>query len=163
VTYIGGTPFSACAAAAAEVRQTRVFNPFALQACDHAVRVSPALPAEIAVAYVNRSVIDLTLADATAALVDTAAAMRMDPGLAEAYLNRGLALAAAHRSGEAIQAFGEAIRLHVPRPEQAWFDRATVREDDGDLGGAYSDYRRASELNPEWDSPRKELSRFSVH
>jgi hypothetical protein len=37
-----------------------------------------------------------------------------------------------------------------------------AREDAGDLVGAYLDYRQASQLDPAWDRPKKELARFTV-
>lgn len=32
----------------------------------------------------------------------------------------------------------------------------------GDVRAAYYDYRRASELDPEWRAPREDLQRFRV-
>ena len=31
-----------------------------------------------------------------------------------------------------------------------------------DLQGAYMDFRKASELKPDWEMPKKEMSRFVV-
>jgi hypothetical protein len=40
--------------------------------------------------------------------------------------------------------------------------RAIAHENLGDLTAAYRDYSKAAELDPDWDAPKKELTRFTV-
>ncbi len=162
VTILGVSPLAACANAAADARRTGIGTRFALEMCDRAIQTWPLSQIDLAVAYVNRSVIDLVRADAASAIADTHAAIRLDATLAEAWLDRGIALSGVHRSSEAIRDFAVALHLNIAKPELAYFDRAMAREDSGDLKGAYADYRHAADLNPGWAKPREELARFTV-
>ena len=50
----------------------------------------------------------------------------------------------------------------MSEPAKAYFNRAMAHEGMDDLKSAYLDYRKAEEIQPEWDAPRKELDRFTV-
>lgn len=162
VTIIGTTPAAACEAAAAEAKRNEAGTRTELETCDRVVEAWPSPRLETAVAYVNRSVIHFVRGETAAAIADTSAAIRLDDGLGEAFLNRGIALAAEHRPGEAIRDFTRAVSLRLNTPALAYFDLALAREDSGDLAGAYRDFRRAAEADPAWDAPRAELARFKV-
>ena len=47
-------------------------------------------------------------------------------------------------------------------PTGSCFNRAMAYEDNGDLKNAYLDYLEAAELNPAWDQPARQLTRFNV-
>jgi tetratricopeptide (TPR) repeat protein len=162
VTIIGTSPLAACAAAAAEAKRTGIGTRFELDTCDRAIETWPAPQANVAVAYINRSVVHIARGESAAAIADANRAIRLNAALGEAYLDRAIALSADHRPAEAIRDFERAIELNVHQLELAYFDRAIALEDCGDIKGAYLDYRRAAELNPAWDKPRQELARFTV-
>jgi tetratricopeptide (TPR) repeat protein len=162
VTIIGTSPLAACAAAAAEAKRTGVGTHFELETCDRAIETWPSPPANVSIAYINRSVIRIARGETEAAIADANQAIRVNATMGEAYLDRAIALSADHRPAEAIRDFERAIELNVRQPELAYFDRAIALEDSGDVRGAYLDYRRAAELNPAWDKPRQELARFTV-
>jgi len=162
VTIIGTSPLAACAAAASEAKRTGIGTRFELETCNQAIETWPSPPANVAIAYINRSVIRIARGETDAAIADADRAIRVNATLGEAYLDRAIALSAAHRATEAIRDFARAIELNVRQPELAYFDRAIALEDSGDIKGAYLDYRHAAELNPAWDKPRQELTRFTV-
>lgn len=130
--------------------------------CDTAVEISKYRRDELAAAYVNRSVLRLAAGQYQGALADSDAAIHIKFILPQAHINRGIALSAEKRNGEAVQAFTDALTLNVSHPEIVYFDRAIAREDNGDMKGAYLDYRQASQLAPTWDTPRQQLARFAV-
>jgi tetratricopeptide (TPR) repeat protein len=162
VTILGTSPFAACAAAALEAKRTGIGTRFGLELCNRAIQTWTPPSADLAHALVNRSVIHILLADPGAAIADTDQAIRLDPALAEAYLDRGIALSAENRPAQAEDDFTQALSLKPAHPELAYFDRAAVREDVGDIKGAYLDYGQAATLSPGWEQPRKELARFTV-
>ena len=87
----------------------------------------------------------------------------IDPQQPEAYLNKGAALIRRRtmrptRSG----LFTVALERNTSRPDIAHYGRAVANEALGNLAAAYRDYRRASELDPDWEEPRAELARFRV-
>lgn len=63
---------------------------------------------------------------------------------------------------EACSLFDTAIRYNTRKPAFAYFGRAVSSEIGGDVKSAYRDYKRASELAPEWQEPIAELTRFRV-
>ena len=54
------------------------------------------------------------------------------------------------------------IELEPLEPEKAYYNRAIAHEQLGNVRGAYFDYLKASELAPEWEQPRMQLTRFTV-
>jgi tetratricopeptide (TPR) repeat protein len=162
VTIIGTSPLAACAAAASEAKRTGAGTRFELETCDRAIETWPSPPANVAISYINRSVVHIARGETAAAIADANRAIRLNGTLAEAYLDRAIALSTDNRPTEAIPDFDRAIELNVRQPELAYFDRAIELEDCGDIKDAYFDYRRAAELNPAWDKPRQQLARFTV-
>jgi tetratricopeptide (TPR) repeat protein len=130
--------------------------------CDTAVEISRDRRDELAAAYVNRSVLRLAVGQYKGALADSDAAIHIKFIIPQAHINRGIALSAEKRNGEAVHAFTDALALNPSHPEIVYFDRAMAREDDGDTKGAYLDYRQASLLAPTWDTPKQQLARFAV-
>ncbi|MEJ0048001.1 MAG: hypothetical protein WDN04_19185 [Rhodospirillales bacterium] len=162
VTILGVSPLAACANAAADARRTGIAHASRwrcaiaqsrLGLCRKSIWPSPTSIAASST---------WCAPDAASAIADTHAAIRLDATLAEAWLDRGIALSGVHRSSEAIRDFAVALHLNIAKPELAYFDRAMAREDSGDLKGAYADYRHAADLNPAGAKPREELARFTV-
>ena len=90
------------------------------------------------------------------------AAIALDPEQPEAYLNKGAALIRRQNPQEALQLFTVALERNTSRPAIAHYGRAVANEALGNVAAAYRDYRRASELAPDWAEPRTELARFRV-
>jgi tetratricopeptide (TPR) repeat protein len=155
-------PLQRCADAAARIVAGDVSASRSVDFCDTAVEISKDRRDELAAAYVNRSVLRLAAGQYKTALADSDAAIHIKFIIPQAHINRGIALSAEKRSGEAIHAFTDALALNPARPEVVYFDRAMAREDNGDMKGAYLDYRQASQLAPTWDSPKQQLARFAV-
>lgn len=133
-----------------------------VQRCDDAVLEEGADRTRLVSTHVNRGIIRLRRGDARGAMADFNEATRLNPNEPEAYLNRGGLLLRDAQTADAIGQFDSALARQTRRPELAYFGRAVAHEEAGNLRAAYSDYRRASELAPGWDSPRVELARFRV-
>ena len=112
--------------------------------------------------HVNRGILRLRRNQIDAAIADFDQAIRLDPRQPEAYLNKGAALIRLNNPTEALRLFTVAIEYHTRRPEIAHFGRAIANESLGNVRAAYDDYRRASELDPDWSDPQTELRRFRV-
>lgn len=133
----------------------------ALQQCSEALAGKQSLTDRIAT-LVNRGTIQAAVGETGAALADYGAALELAPDRADIYVDRGVALFRGKRPIEAVAEFTYALSLGPATPERVYFDRAMAREDSGDLRGAYADYRQAAALNPFWDAPARELTRFQV-
>jgi len=58
--------------------------------------------------------------------------------------------------------FDKALALKTSRPALAYYGRAMVNEDQGNVRQAYADLQRARELEPGWALPAQELKRYVV-
>jgi tetratricopeptide (TPR) repeat protein len=116
----------------------------------------------IAAAYINRGLLHFARSEFDKAIADSNVALELDNNLPEAMINRGAALLQKHRPADAAADFTNALQLAPAHLERIYFDRAMAREDMGDIKGAYADYRQAAQLNPQWDEPKQQLTRFKV-
>jgi len=115
-----------------------------------------------AATYVNRGIIEAGRGNRERALADYEAALRLKPKLSEAFANRGNLHRAEGRLAAALADYDRAIEYGPKEPHLVHFNRAVVREQTGAIRDAYFDYKRASELAPDWPPPQRELKRFTV-
>ena len=112
--------------------------------------------------HVNRGILYYLAANLTAANYDYDQAIAMDPNEPEAWLNKGMAALKAGHSQAAAPMFEKALALKTVRPALAYYGRAIVNEDRGDIRQAYADLQKARELEPRWALPGEELKRYVV-
>ncbi|MGA0806622.1 MAG: tetratricopeptide repeat protein [Pseudohongiellaceae bacterium] len=134
-----------------------------MEICDRAVNGYDGASENVAESYNNRGVLWFMQTDLAAALEDFRRAIREQGSLAQAHVNLGYTLNALQRWDEAIAALTRGIELGTDEAARALFSRAIAHEERGQLRAAYDDYRRASELEPEWEPPRVELQRFRIN
>jgi tetratricopeptide (TPR) repeat protein len=112
---------------------------------------------------VNRSFIRLRMMDYPGTVADAEASLLLAPDLAEAHLNRGAGLIGLGRYREALPSLEKAVALSgADKLELAYFNRGIVRENLGDVRGAYLDYKKAAELDPKFSRAHEQLTRFNV-
>jgi tetratricopeptide (TPR) repeat protein len=160
--FAGGHAAQLCAGAAASAQVNGRATDAQIAACTSAIRMADDSTARLAAAYTNRAILHLVRAEYQDSLADSDSALQIDGQLVEAIVNRGVAMLFEHRSAEAAAEFTRALSLGSPDQARIYFNRAMAREDSGDLRGAYGDYREAARLDPAWDRPKQELSRFTV-
>ena len=108
--------------------------------------VAPRAP-DPAQALVARARADMESGDLDGAIASASRAIELDPGLATAWANRGLARGKkGDREGE-IADETRALEL-APRLAAVWCNRGSARSRTGDWDGAISDETRAIELDP---------------
>ena len=112
--------------------------------------------------YNNRGVLLFAEDRLEEALQDFQQAIQLRETLANAHANRGYPLVALGRWTEAVTALDRGIALGAEEAAKAHFSRAIAHEELGQLREAYQDYTSAAELDPQWDAPIQELSRFRV-
>jgi tetratricopeptide (TPR) repeat protein len=118
---------------------------------------------DIAGMLVNRGVIYLSYQRYALALQDFNDAIKTDPSIGEAYANRGACQIAERRFAEGKADIDQGLTLGTDEPQKAYYNRGLAEDYLGDEKAAYFDYLKASELDPEWYAPKKELLRFSVN
>jgi tetratricopeptide (TPR) repeat protein len=130
--------------------------------CDDALQRDLLSNYEVVATHVNRGILRMRRDQLEEAIADFDAAIQLDPEQPEAYLNKGAALVQRQAPGEAIPLFTVALERNTRRPAVAHYGRAVANEQVGNVRAAYADYRRASELAPDWRAPRSDLARFQV-
>ena len=134
----------------------------ALHVCTVALETEAMKRRDRAGTYVNRGVIKMRRQDYGSARRDFDLAVKLQPDLGEAYVNRGGALVGLKRYMEALLEIDKGLALETEEPEKAYYNRGLANEGLADLKAAYLDYRRAVELKPDWEIPIRELRRFTV-
>lgn len=131
--------------------------------CDKAIRV-PGLDAPVRLAMLmNRGIALLRAGQLGKAEADFDLAIRSAPGLAEAWINKGVVLARQPgREAEAVALISHGIEIGPKEPARAYFARAQALEVAGKLRDAMDDYAAAARADPEWPAPAEELKRFKV-
>lgn len=159
VTVIGSTSARLCFEAADSPLQPTFQD---LRNCDLAFEEQQLTLYDTVATHVNRGILRLRHERTDEAMADFDSAIRLDPAQPEAYLNKGALLIRLNDPAGALPMFSMALEHETSRPALAHYGRAIAHEALGDLREAYADFRRASELAPEWEDPRTELSRFRV-
>lgn len=157
-TVFGAGPGQACYEAA----QSGDAGLTAMNECNAAVTGPTLNVRDRAATLVNRGILHLIRRDGANALADFDFALRLRPDLGEAHVNRGAALILLKRYAEAIAAINHGLSLDTTDPHEAYFNRALANERLGDPAAAYSDFRRAQALKPDWALPGVELARYTV-
>jgi tetratricopeptide (TPR) repeat protein len=158
VVTVGDEFSTSCYAAAAAERS----DYSALEVCNTALEESFLNRHNRSATLINRGIIYLYRGQYAEALADFDAAIEADPGLAEGYTHRGVALLAHRDYRSAIEALDRGLALDPSEPAKVYFNRAIAHEELGDVAAAYHDYQRAAELAPDWSPARRELARFRV-
>jgi tetratricopeptide (TPR) repeat protein len=130
--------------------------------CTQAIDGSAMSPSDRAATLINRGILKSRNDDAAGALDDYNRGLTMDGSLGEGYVDRGATFIVLRRYDDALADINKGIALGAKKPEIAYYDRAIVDEALGDVRGAYQDYRKAVELEPDFTLATEQLARFKV-
>jgi tetratricopeptide (TPR) repeat protein len=158
VTVIGGGMAQACSDAAVGGENDIKFQALCTQALETEFLNSH----DRAGTYVNRGVLRLRRGSYGEATSDFNQAVRLQPDMGEAYVNRAAASIGQRRYADGLPDINKGLELGLKEPAKAYYNRALAYEGLDDAKSAYFDYQKALEINPDWDAPRQQLVRFSV-
>ena len=131
-----------------------------LEACNIALN-DPAMNHRAAL-LLDRGVIEVRLGDNEAALRDYSGAIALDSQLGDAYVSRAGILVALKRYDEARADIAQGMALNASNMHVAYYTRAVIEEESGDVKSAYRDYKQALAIKPDFAPAIRELSRFKV-
>lgn len=158
VTVIGGGLAQACSQAAVGGESDFKFQ----QLCTDALDSEFMNARDRAGTLVNRGVLKLRRGTYPEATRDFDQAVKIQPTMGEAYVNRGAASIGQRRYADSLPDINKGLELGVQEPAKAYYNRALAYEGLEDAKSAYFDYQKAVEMQPEWAAPREQLTRFSV-
>lgn len=133
-----------------------------LATCTFALEQETLSVRDRAATFVNRGILRARKDDAEGALADYDRGLAMDAALAEGYVDRGAAMIALRRYDDAVAEISKGISLGANRMQIAYYDRGIADEALGNIRAAYEDYKKAVEIQPDFQLARDELSRFRV-
>lgn len=154
-----GEGFARSCYEASEAHDTRRL---AFEACDRAFTDQVLSGHDEVATHVNRGILYYLIGNLRLANADYDRAIALDPNQPEAWLNKGMAALKAGDSAAAAPMFERALALRTVRPALAYYGRAIVNEDRGNVRQAYADLHRARQLEPKWTLPQEELKRYIV-
>ena len=129
-----------------------------LAACN--VALSDPHMIHVAELMVDRGVIQTRLGDNPVALHDYNGAIALNAQLGEAYVSRAGVLVAMKRYDEARADIAQGLALNASNLHAAYYSRAVIEEESGDVKAAYRDYNQALAIKPDFAPASRELSRF---
>ena len=156
-TIIGGMA-SACAKDA----KNGVATQDAVNNCTDALLSDVMTLRDRAATMVNRGTMYMNRKQWDAALLDFDMAIKMQPKMGEAYVNRGGTLVGMQRFAEGEEQITYGLQFDPELPERAYYNRALARWRMDNVKGAYYDFRKAQELKPTWSEPTEQLAYFTV-
>ena len=158
VTIMGDSKAAECSRAALWGRADEK----SLETCDLALQEEPMDQLRRAATFINRGIIHMRRKAWDQAHADFNDALRRKPELGEGWVNRGALMIGTKRFAEGLADTNKGLELGIEEPEKAYYNRAIAYEGLGDTKAANYDYSQALALSPEWEMPKKELTRFTV-
>ena len=133
-----------------------------IETCTYALEGTALTITDRAATLVNRGILRSRNDDSVGALDDYNRGLTLDASLGEGYIDRGATFIVLQRYNDALTDIDKGITLGAKRPEIAYYDRAIVDEALGDVRGAYEDYKKAVEIEPNFTLANEQLVRFKV-
>lgn len=158
VTVLGGGPATDCYKAA-EFDGEPVGG---VTTCNAALENISLSIQDRAATLINRGILKGRLDDLRGALADYNAGLKLNDKLGEGYVDRGAVMISLHRYQVALDDITKGLDLGAKQPAIAYYDRAIVNEALGNVRGAYEDYQKALEIDPNMGLASMQLQRFKV-
>ena len=133
-----------------------------IEACTNAIDQTVLPVKDRAATYINRGILESRTEDTTSALADYDQGLSLDGDLGEGYVDRGAVMIVLRRYDDALADIDKGITLGSNRLQIAYYDRAIVQEALGNIRGAYEDYKKAAEIQPDFALALEQLARFRV-
>jgi tetratricopeptide (TPR) repeat protein len=133
-----------------------------IAACTRALQGADLDTDDKAKTFVNRGLLEARKDLLQAALDDYNEGLRLGPSIGEGYVDRGAAEIVLKQYDRALADINHGMTLHLNKPQIAYYDRAVIDEANGDIRGAYQDYKMALQLAPDFTLAGEQLTRFKV-
>jgi tetratricopeptide (TPR) repeat protein len=153
-----------CYVAALTVAKTgyRPMATDALSTCDAALN-SPLNLLDRAATFDNRGILHDTTQNWPAAWSDFDASIRLNPGLGDAWLNRGVSLIRMkERPEEALSNIQHGVELGPSLPQVGYYDLGVAQQGLGHIPQAYDAYKRALAVDPTFAPAVEALKSFRL-
>ena len=133
-----------------------------IRTCNNAIEQTALPIKDLAATYINRGILRSRADDTEGALEDYNKGLSLDSALAEGYVDRGAVYIVLRRYDDALADIDRGIALNTNRLQIAYYDRGIVQEALGDIRDAYEDYKKATQIQPDFALAIQQLGRFRV-
>jgi tetratricopeptide (TPR) repeat protein len=134
----------------------------AIDGCTRALAEEALDARDRAATYVNRGILYMSGSRYEKADRDFDAALSLNQGLSDGWLNKGFLRLRKGAGREALPLIQKGIDTGASNQALALFARGVAYEQMGDFRSAYADLQRAHELQPKWSLPRQYLATYQV-
>jgi tetratricopeptide (TPR) repeat protein len=158
VLTLGGPLSTLCyqSALAADSRSS------ALDGCTRALNEEALGTPDRAATYVNRGIVLMSGGRLREADSDFDAALKLNHGLADGWLNKGFLRLRTGNGREALPLIQKGIDAGAANRALAIFARGVAHEQMGEFTAAYADLKSAQRLAPGWSMPTEYLANYRV-
>jgi len=112
--------------------------------------------------YINRAVMKSALGQTGDAMADYNSGLSLDPELGDGYVDRGAALITLKRYDEAIADINKGIALGQSYEHVGYYNRGVAEFFLGQVTQSYYDFKKASEIAPDFRPASEQLKNFVV-
>jgi len=133
-----------------------------IAACNEALEQVALSIRDRAATLVNRGILYSRIDEPNLAIADYTQGLSLIPTMGEGYVDRGAALIVLKRYDDALQDIDKGIALNSNRLQIAYYDRGLIHEAMGNVRAAYEDYKKATEIEPDFALATAQLARFTV-
>jgi tetratricopeptide (TPR) repeat protein len=137
-------------------------RPSALEGCTRALREEALTDPDLAATHVNRGIVYMNGGRYSEADADFDAALKLNSGLPDGWLNKGFLRLRQGDGREALPLIQKGIDAGAGNQALALFARGVAHEQMGEFSLAYADLKRAQQLEPGWALPREYLASYRV-
>jgi tetratricopeptide (TPR) repeat protein len=134
----------------------------AVELCTAALQIEVLSKKDRAGTLDNRGVLLDLIGRTDEAAADFHAAIALEPGLGDAYVNLGSMLIKRGQHQEALEQINTGINLGMSFPHIGYYDRAVAEQMLGRYKEAYFDYKKVLELEPNFAMASERLKDFVV-
>jgi tetratricopeptide (TPR) repeat protein len=133
-----------------------------IEVCDQALQRENMNLRDRAATYDNRGVLLDAAGRSDEAESDFHTAIRLGPGMGDAYVNLGSMMIKKRQFPEALDQISKGLELGMSLPHVGYYDRALAQQALGHYREAYFDYKKALELEPTFQPAGERLKDFTV-
>ena len=134
----------------------------AIGACDDALKSAKLDRIDMASTWVNRGILEMSRERYKNARGNFKEALNLIPKLPEAHVDMGSALINLQDYAEGVKETELGISMGSHEAQRAYYNLGIAYEAMGDLQKSYDSYRKAADIDPAWDDPKKQMARFTL-
>jgi tetratricopeptide (TPR) repeat protein len=134
----------------------------AIGACDDALKSDALNRNDMAYTWVNRGILEMSRERYQVARGNFKEALNILPKLPEAHVDIGSALINLQQYADGVRETELGLSTGSKEPQRGYYNLGIAYGELNDLQKSYDSFRRASEIDPNWEDPKKEMARFTL-